>query len=509
MAITANDQYRHPPRISIDRFGQLLRERANPAVIAERNPDEYYQAIVSYGVDPLFILAMFAKESSMGKEGVAFTSKSWGNTRAPNFGAIPTGDMPGRTGRFPTWATWMDGLRSTCARLVTSDWYYAFEQRNIGEVFRDPHYPNRNPNKPMRAPIPREENHPIEWAPAGDLNSPTGYLAFMLKFMNDHADMEGVPPVTRKPIIALAAGHHNTSRGGAVGEYERVGPLTREIARRAREHGGFDVHVITPNDGMGDFPGGLQDVAYAAVRLNANCFLEVHMEGNPAGNAGRGCFAIYPDWPPDVDLDVRDKLGIDMARKVRDATGLPLRGSGVMSERSTGVGAGGHRLGAFSASASARASMERVLFEYGALTSPLDKTIIDGPDFNARAAQATVDALAAFYNVFASDRDPQDNPIVDDPNSQAFEYQGETFHIVNTITVDGDAVAMLDFYREMGGHPRLGSPVGGMYMEIIGGKRVYKQETENVLMEAWVQGFGNIPGPYYRFGRRLPLVEAA
>lgn len=412
MTITANDQYIHPPRISRTRFKSLLQQHANPAVLAERDADEYYDACVEYGVDPLFIISMFAKESSMGTAGVAVTSKSWGNTRAPNFGATPTGDMPGRTGRFPTWATWLDGLKSTCARLVTKDWYYAFEQRNIGQVFNDPVADNPN-HKPAMQPVPRRVVNGVvqrlEWAPAGDLNSPTGYLAFMLAYMNNNADLEQKdPPMSsQRPIIAVAAGHHNTNRGGAVGEYERVGPLTREILRQLRAHGGFDVRSITPNDGMGDFPGGLQDVAREAVRLNANCFLEVHMEG-VANTSVRGCFAIYPDWPPDVDADVRDRLGPDMARRVRDATGLPLRGNGTMSEKNTGVGGQGHRLGAFGASASARATMERVLFEYGTLTNVQDKAIIDGPQFNERAARATVDALVAFYNAQEAPRVPQE-----------------------------------------------------------------------------------------------------
>lgn len=429
MTITANDQYRHPPRISKAAFGSVLRERANPEVAGERNTEEYYDAITSFGVDPLFLLAMFNHESSLGKAGVAVTSKSWGNTRAPNFGATPVGTMPGRSGTFPIWTNWLDGCISTAARLATADYYYAFEERTIGEVFNDPHFPSRNPDKPAREPIPRRQNQPIEWAPAGDMNSPTGYLNAMLRFMNDHQDIDNgqEPPVPAKtPLIALAAGHHNSNRGGAVGEYERVGPLVHEIARQLREHGGFNVHMITPDDGMGDFPGGLQDVAREAVRLNADCFLEVHMEGNGAGDAGRGCFAIYPDWTGDLDTDVRDKLGPDMANRVRQLTAIPLRGNGLMSERATGVGSQGFRLGAFGASAAAKATMTRLLFEYGALTSPRDRVIIDDPDFRLYAAQATVGALAAFYGVQVADEpiDPRMTPKPH-PDARGFTATGQ------------------------------------------------------------------------------------
>lgn len=217
MTITANDEYMHPARISIDKFGQLLRQHANPAVLAERSADEYYQAIVSRGVDPLMILAMFNHESSMGKAGVAVTSKSWGNTRAPNFGATPVGEMPGRTGVFPIWASWLDGCISTVARLATLDYYYAGERRNIGEVFSDPHYPTRDPNRPIHPPNPRRPNDPREWAPAGDLNSPSSYLGAMLRFMNQHQDIGSgkEPPVQHPPhnlplrVSHIPRGNHN------------------------------------------------------------------------------------------------------------------------------------------------------------------------------------------------------------------------------------------------------------------------------------------------------------
>lgn len=422
MTITKDDQYLHPPRISIDRFGELLKRHANPAVLAERSADEYYQAIVSRGVDPLFVLAMFNHESTMGKAGVAVTSKSWGNTRAPNFGATPIGEMPGRTGVFPIWRSWLDGCISTVARLATPDYYYAGERRNIGEVFNDPHYPNRDPKRPIHPPNPRPKNSPREWAPAGDLNSPSSYLGAMLRFMNEHQDIGNQKePPAMKPRIALAAGHHNTNRGGAAGEYERTGLLTREIANMLRAHGGFDVHVITPNDGLGDYPGGLQDVARKAADLNPDLFLEVHFEG-VSNQSVRGCFAIYPDWGDDVDVDVRDRLGPDMALRVRDATGIPLRGNGTMSEKNTGVGKGGKgsRLGAFAASVLVKATCTRMLFEYGALTNPKDKAIIDSLGFYGKAARGTVDAIAAFYDVVSREPHQPETP----PDARHFPETG-------------------------------------------------------------------------------------
>jgi hypothetical protein len=187
MTITAKDQYYGVCRISREKFSRMLVERAHPEVVIERDPGQYWDKIREMNCDPLYILAMFGKESTFGNYGVAVTSKSWGNTRAPNFGAKPIGDMAGRTGRFPIWKSYMDGCISTVARLMTNDWYYMHEKRNIGEVNNDPHFPTQDTSRPIFGNAPRTS--PAEWAPAGDLNSPSGYLNFMLSFMNEHSDM--------------------------------------------------------------------------------------------------------------------------------------------------------------------------------------------------------------------------------------------------------------------------------------------------------------------------------
>lgn len=92
-----------------------------------------------------------------------------------------------------------------------------------------------------------------------------------------------------------------------------------------------------------------------------------------------------------------------------------------------------------------------------------------------------------------------------DPNAEKYVYpgDGQEYWIVNGYSQDGEWVAMLDFYREMGGMPRLGYPVEGMRRRDDGPEPVYIQRTENVLMECWINGFGAMPGPYYRFGRTL------
>jgi N-acetyl-anhydromuramyl-L-alanine amidase AmpD len=174
--IVASDPFKSAPRISRQRFRQLLAQMAAAPVTAERDSGEYWDVIAGYGVDPCFIAAMFHHESQMGKAGVAQQTHSWGNTREPNFGATPVGTVAGRSGTFPQWANWLDGCKSTAARLVEPSWVYA-NRTSIRDIFDWP------------------PDQTLVWAPAGDLNNPDDYLRSVLDFMNQYADQQGAPPV--------------------------------------------------------------------------------------------------------------------------------------------------------------------------------------------------------------------------------------------------------------------------------------------------------------------------
>lgn len=191
--------------------------------------------------------------------------------------------------------------------------------------------------------------------------------------------------------VALAAGHHNSDGGNAT-EYAIVGPLTKAIATELRGRGA-DVRVITPNEGLGQWPGGLQDAARQVVRWavsgwSADLFVELHTNAG-----GRGVFCVYPDWGLDVDLEVCDVLGPRLASTIARATGLPVWTSGVMSERSTAVGASGYRLGVFAATAPVAPTCTRLIIECGSHTSSEDLAIVQAAGFNERVAGAVVDAL--------------------------------------------------------------------------------------------------------------------
>lgn len=393
MTITANDPFLvTTDRISRDGFARVLRERAAPGVIAERDPGAYYDANAAIQtadgrhVDALFLLAMFNHESSMGKAGVARTTHSWGNTRLPAFGPEPIGSEPGASGEFPIYRDWLDGMRSTSARLVEPTWVYA-SRDSIREVF----------------------DHPSGqvWAPAGDMNDPAGYLRAMLDFMNRYADDGGMPGPQDAPApvhILVSAGHWDSTgdEWGGV-ERARTRPLAIAVADEAERRGFRVTRQVDPFDGT------YRDVArwagQVAAQQDIRCLLQCHFEGTAPGV--RGAFVVYPANAArfDTDHDAR-RLGQDIVRRLNAATGMPVRGDGSMAEGSTAAGT----LAWFSLTVNVKATAERLIVEYGAAnTNAQDRAIVDTPGFYQQAARATVDALEAFYGV--QPRPPADDAV--------------------------------------------------------------------------------------------------
>lgn len=161
---------------------------------------------------------------------------------------------------------------------------------------------------------------------------------------------------------------------------------------------GCDVRIITPGDGVGEFPGTVYDVGEQVVIWHrqgwlADVFAELH-----TNDGARGVFAIYPDWGTDVDVDVRDRLGPDLARRVSRVTGLPIWGNGTMSERKTAVGSQGFRLGIFRATAAIKATCTRLILECGAHTQPADLAILQTPGMLDVASATIGDALVEWAN---------------------------------------------------------------------------------------------------------------
>ena len=392
MAITASDQFRGVCRITREDFRTLIKAKAAAPVVQERDPGEYWDAIRGYDLDPLFIASIFQHESGMGKNGTATQTHSWGNTRTPNFGATPVGTVPGRTGTFPVWANWLDGCISTAARLASSNYVYA--GRNIGQVYTvEP-----------------------SWAPAGDLNDPAGYLRAVLDFMNTYQSKEQPVP-SRKYHVAISMGHHNTDGGNAV-EKGQTPILAHAIADACRALG-IEVRVVQDEIGMNPNVG-LQGVAQKVVDWDkggwpVDLYLETHTEG--AGTAARGAFCIYPDTNGDVDLDAK-RVGLDAVQRLTQAIGIPLRGDGTMSERNTGVGAQGYRLGIFLVTEAISDHCTRMIIEFGSHDNPDDLAAVNGHTKqigDAVAAAYAAEATRLGFTVTSGSTPTP--PPADDPNT--------------------------------------------------------------------------------------------
>jgi hypothetical protein len=192
-----------------------------------------------------------------------------------------------------------------------------------------------------------------------------------------------------------------------------------------------------------------------------------------------------------------------MAKAVSKHTGIPVWRNGIMSERETGVGSQGHRLGVFLRTAPIRSTCTRLLIESGFHTDPSDLAILRKPETPSRIAQGVVESTFAFYGT------TPEQPKQDDPNAY---HDPETGHwIINTDTEHG-RIEMLTKWRNAGGVRVCGHPLDGMRLDDDG---VYRQLCENVLLEAWPEDKHDGNGVLYRFGAvgrrwrdtKLQLVE--
>lgn len=116
MALT----FQSSPRISQAQFRRVLQRGTNiGASPAAPLADECYAIIVGYGLDPAVALAFFAHESQFGLDGVAVHTTNWGNVRTPYDPKRAAGSHhDANYGDFVKFATWQDGLRDWCERII-------------------------------------------------------------------------------------------------------------------------------------------------------------------------------------------------------------------------------------------------------------------------------------------------------------------------------------------------------------------------------------------------------
>lgn len=317
------------------------------------------------------------------------------------------------------------------------------------------------------------------WATAGDT-----YPREIVSRGNLLGGTDSQMPTLR---LAIGAGHHNTS-GGNAREIAMTGPLTKTYIDTGKRWG-VDVRCYTPSDGLGSFPGSLSKAAQTVVDWAnsgwvADYFLETHFQGLSEGSdGGRGFFCIYPDWDSDVDVDVRDKFAAIWAPEFSARTGLPQYGNGTMSEKRTGVGAAGDRLGVFGTTAPLAASTTRMIIEHGCHTCPSDYAkISQGQVFYQQCADAFFTALFKLAGL----------PIPGDPAQPApptpvdYVPSGPGFSVNNQYLVKPFA----DFWTGLGKYaiPVLGLPVSGMLIAPVDANMRYLYFTEKGAMACYPQG---------------------
>lgn len=270
-----------------------------------------------------------------------------------------------------------------------------------------------NPNGPYKGTRTLEELIHV-YAPAEDNNDEAQYVAVLRDQLQRYQAQEGtkqgeleqgtdkgddlgpVPApangvrIGNRPLhIAVGVGHANTS-GGDPFEREKNAEVVNALMTLARQSDGFEIRCYTPEEGLGWYPGPLDKAAREVTAMGdwVDIFHEVHHQGL-SNQSIRGGFVIGPegrglktpyDNPGSIDLDVRDH-GPRMAEILCASIGVPVWGGGYMSERNTGVGGQGHRLGVFGATATPHLINRacRFITEACTFTNPEDRAIMNTP----------------------------------------------------------------------------------------------------------------------------------
>ena len=220
----------------------------------------------------------------------------------------------------------------------------------------------------------------------------------------------------------ISSGHRNTDRGGAHREAEWTYPISVKLKNAIHRRGG-KAWIIQEEDGDSDpsfcVGRGLQNAARLCVDLanavgGVDAYISMHYEGGPAG----GFFGIFPDARSGVDIGSNNTMDRRLCRifaKHVEKTGMPKRLAGVvepgvMSERQTGVGGQGWRLGEFVGTLGFRTTTARVILEAGNYGTIADRNRIWNDAWQDRYVEALVDGLEEEYGKFSGKPTPAPKP---------------------------------------------------------------------------------------------------
>jgi len=139
----------------------------------------------------------------------------------------------------------------------------------------------------------------------------------------------------------------------------------------------------------------------------------------------------------------------------------------VMSERQTGVGLGGSRLGILNKTAPIAGHCTRLLIEYGAHSNRADFAIHRSEAFYEAAGRATAEAFAAFLGLPLAVVEAQAPP----PEVAPWQPGGVAVTVPGTGREYWIVEPILSHYRLNGALARYGWPLSGLYTETEGEAR--------------------------------------
>lgn len=247
----------------------------------------------------------------------------------------------------------------------------------------------------------------------------------------------------------LSAGHRNTDGGGAWKGPESAWtyPICKKL-KAAIERRGGEAWIIQEEDGDRDpsfsVGRGLQNAAALCVDLakvvgGADAYISMHYGAEPVD----GFFSIYPDAHSGVDVAANNPLDIQLCRtfaKHVKKTGMPIRGDGTMSERRSGVGIQGYRLGEFVGTIGFRSTTARVIVEAGNSLSPAEYNLMWSPSWQEKYVEALVDGLEEVFGAFPETGETTE-PVKEEPEKPVAQYPDA--HIIEQVQ-DGRPFVALD-----------------------------------------------------------------
>lgn len=214
----------------------------------------------------------------------------------------------------------------------------------------------------------------------------------------------------------LSAGHRNTNGGGARNEINWTYPSVVALKSAIEARGG-KAWIVQQEDGDSDpsryLNGGLQQAATKCVSLEKTFGpFDAYISSHYNGGASPGFHAIFPDSPTGgVDVKANNPLDVRLCRTIRDRVrntntvrmlSWTADSPGVMSERETGVGAKGYRLGEFYGTMGFRMTTARVIIEASSIDVASEARYINDPAWVRNVyCEAIVDALEDVFGSFA------------------------------------------------------------------------------------------------------------